>query len=148
MKKVWWSIIILIAKGHIPCFFPKELNPIERVLAQLKQYTKAHCKYFLPSLCKNTTSLQFCTVLIVSLPDCRPQIVHTELGDSRYAYVNFVYNYFIVSRNFKTIPSLCIVSQTMLHVITVSATDLIHHFRYVQPKPQEVRNSTGCTNFL
>ena len=44
---------ILIEKGHIPCFLPKEFNPIERFLAQLKQYTKAHCKYFLPSLCKN-----------------------------------------------------------------------------------------------
>ena len=47
---------MLIEKGHIPCFLPKfhpELNPIERVWAQLKRYTKAHCKYSLPSLRKN-----------------------------------------------------------------------------------------------
>ena len=47
---------MLIERGHIPCFLPKfypELNPIERVWAQLKHYTKAHCKYSLPSLCKN-----------------------------------------------------------------------------------------------
>jgi len=47
---------LLIWKGHIPVFLPKfhpELNPIERVWAQLKRYTKAHCKYSLPSLRKN-----------------------------------------------------------------------------------------------
>jgi transposase len=47
---------MLIQKAHIPCFLPKfhpELNPIERVWAQLKRYTKAHCKYSLPSLRKN-----------------------------------------------------------------------------------------------
>ena len=30
-----------------------QFNPIERVWAQLKRYTKAHCKYSLPSLRKN-----------------------------------------------------------------------------------------------
>lgn len=47
---------LLIGKGHIPCFLPKfhpELNPIERVWAQLKRFTKAHCNYTLPSLRKN-----------------------------------------------------------------------------------------------
>ena len=47
---------MLIEKGHIPCFLPKfhpELNPIERVWAQLKRYTKSHCKYSFPSLRKN-----------------------------------------------------------------------------------------------
>ena len=47
---------MLIEKGHIPCFLPKfhpELNPIERVWAQLKRFTKAHCKYSLPSLRRN-----------------------------------------------------------------------------------------------
>ena len=47
---------MLMDKGHVPCFLPKfhpELNPIERVWAQLKRFTKAHCKYSLPSLCKN-----------------------------------------------------------------------------------------------
>ena len=47
---------MLIDKAHIPCFLPKfhpELNPIERVWAQLKRYTRAHCKYSFPSLRKN-----------------------------------------------------------------------------------------------
>ena len=47
---------MLIEKGHIPCFLPKfhpELNPIERIWAQLKRFTQAHCKYSLPSLRKN-----------------------------------------------------------------------------------------------
>jgi len=46
----------LIQRGHIPAFLPKfhpELNPIERVWAQLKRYTKAHCNYCIQSLCKN-----------------------------------------------------------------------------------------------
>ena len=46
----------LIKRGHIPAFLPKfhpELNPIERVWAQLKRYTKAHCKYTIQSLRKN-----------------------------------------------------------------------------------------------
>ena len=30
-----------------------ELNPIERVWSELKRFTKAHCKYSLPSLRKN-----------------------------------------------------------------------------------------------
>ena len=47
---------MLMDKGHVPCFLPKfhpELNRIERVWAQLKRFTKAHCKYSLPSLRKN-----------------------------------------------------------------------------------------------
>lgn len=47
---------LLIDRGHIPVFLPKfhpELNPIERVWAQLKRYTRAHCQYTLPSLRKN-----------------------------------------------------------------------------------------------
>lgn len=47
---------LLIKRGHIPAFLPKfhpELNPIERVWAQLKRYTKAHCKYTIHSLRKN-----------------------------------------------------------------------------------------------
>ena len=45
----------LIEKGHIPIFLPKyhpELNAVERVWAQLKRYTRGHCKYSLPSLRK------------------------------------------------------------------------------------------------
>ena len=47
---------MLMNRAHIPCFLPKfhpELNPIERVWAHLKRYTRAHCKYSLPSLRKN-----------------------------------------------------------------------------------------------
>ena len=43
----------LIKRGHVPAFVPKfhpELNPIETVWAQLKRYTKAHCKYTIQSL--------------------------------------------------------------------------------------------------
>jgi transposase len=46
----------LVEKGHIAIFLPKfhpELNPIERVWAQLKRYTKGHCKYSIQSLRKN-----------------------------------------------------------------------------------------------
>ena len=46
---------MLIKEGRIPIFlkFHPEMNPIERVWAQLKRYTKAHYKYSLPSLRKN-----------------------------------------------------------------------------------------------
>ena len=40
-------------RGHTALFLPKfhpELNPIERVWGQAKRYSKAHCKYTLPSL--------------------------------------------------------------------------------------------------
>ena len=43
-------------RKHITYFLPKyhpELNLIERVWAQAKRYTKAYCKYSLPSLCKS-----------------------------------------------------------------------------------------------
>ena len=46
----------IIKRGHIPAFLPKfhpKLNPIERVWAQLKCYTKVHCKYTIQSLRKN-----------------------------------------------------------------------------------------------
>ena len=46
---------MLTERGHVPCFLPKfhpELNPIERVWAQLKRFTKAHCKYSIQSLRK------------------------------------------------------------------------------------------------
>ena len=44
---------MLIDRVHIPCFllnFHTELNPIERVWAQLKRYTRAHCNYSFLSL--------------------------------------------------------------------------------------------------
>ena len=43
-------------KRHIVYFLPKfhpEFNPIQRVWAQSKKYTQAHCNYSLPSLRKN-----------------------------------------------------------------------------------------------
>ena len=43
----------LESKGHKALYLPKfhpELNPIERILAQSKRYTKAYCKYTLPLL--------------------------------------------------------------------------------------------------
>ena len=49
----------LVSNGHICVFLPKyhpELNPIERVCAQLKCYVKVHCIYMLPSLKKNSVS--------------------------------------------------------------------------------------------
>ena len=46
-------VTFLEQKGHATLFLPKfhpELNPIERVWAQSKVYTKAPCKYTFPSL--------------------------------------------------------------------------------------------------
>lgn len=46
----------LMDKQHIVYLLPKfhcELNPIERVWAQSKKYTKAYCNYSIVSLCKN-----------------------------------------------------------------------------------------------
>ena len=46
----------IIHKGHITVFLPKfhpELNPIERVWAQLKRYKKSNCKYSIQSLRKS-----------------------------------------------------------------------------------------------
>ena len=46
----------LFERGHIVYMLPKfhcELNPIERVWAQAKRFTKAYCKYLLPSLRAN-----------------------------------------------------------------------------------------------
>ena len=58
---------LLIEKGHIPIFLPKyhpELNPTERVLAQLKRYTRGRCKYSLPSLRTLDHSLAYDTVTV------------------------------------------------------------------------------------
>ena len=47
------SYMFLQQQGHVAFFLPKfhpEMNPIERVWAQAKRYTKAYCKYTLPSL--------------------------------------------------------------------------------------------------
>ena len=47
---------LLTEHGHIAYFLPKyhcELNPIERVWAQAKKYSKAYCNYSIVSLRKN-----------------------------------------------------------------------------------------------
>ena len=46
----------LNSKGFACIFLPKfycELNPIKRVRAQAKRYTRSHCKYSITSLRKN-----------------------------------------------------------------------------------------------
>ena len=44
---------MLLERAHIPCFLPKFHPELNRVWAQLKRFTKGHCKYSLPSLRKN-----------------------------------------------------------------------------------------------
>ena len=47
---------LLTEHGHTAYFLPKyhcELNPIERVWAQAKKYSKAYCNYSIVSLRKN-----------------------------------------------------------------------------------------------
>ena len=61
--------IFRVKSGHIPIFWPKfhpELNPIERVWAQLKRYTKAHCKYSVDSIRKNI-QLSYDTVTLENI---------------------------------------------------------------------------------
>lgn len=52
-----------------------KLNPIERVWAQLKRYTKAHCKYSLPSLRKNIP-LAYDTVTLENIQNHFRKIRH------------------------------------------------------------------------
>ena len=57
-KNEKWRIERLLVEEHqhIACFLPKyrcELNPIERIWAQAKRYTKAYCNYSIVSLRKN-----------------------------------------------------------------------------------------------
>ena len=49
-KKSMIEHMLILAFCHVS---HPELNPIDRVWAQLKQFTKAHCNYSLPSLHKN-----------------------------------------------------------------------------------------------
>ena len=72
----------LMEKGHVPCFLPKfhpELNPIERVWAQLKRYTKAHCKLSLPSLRKNIP-LAYDSVTLENIQNHFRKIRHYMFG--------------------------------------------------------------------
>ena len=53
---------LLLEKKHIPYMLPKfhsELNPVERVWAQAKQYTRAYYKYTLPALCSTINPEHF-----------------------------------------------------------------------------------------
>ena len=50
-------------RRHIAYFLPEyhpELNPIERIWAQAKLYTKAYCKYSLPSLQEYSFGIAIC----------------------------------------------------------------------------------------
>ena len=72
----------LLEKGHIPIFLPKyhpELNPIERVWAQLKRYTKGHCKYTLPLLRKNIP-LAYDSVTIENIQNHFRKVRHFMFG--------------------------------------------------------------------
>ena len=69
-------------KGHICMLLPKyhpELNPIERVWAQLKRYTKAHCKYSFPSLRKNVP-LAYDSVTLENIQNHFRKIRHFMYG--------------------------------------------------------------------
>ena len=73
---------LLVEKGHICVFLPKfhpELNPIERVWAQLKRFTKGHCKYTLPSLRKNIP-LAYDTVFLDNIKNHFRKVKHFMFG--------------------------------------------------------------------
>ena len=72
----------LVQKGHICVFllkFHPELNPIKRVWAQLKRYTKGHCKYTLPSLRKNIP-LAYDTVTLENIRNHFRKVKHFMFG--------------------------------------------------------------------
>ena len=74
---------MLIEKSHILCFLPKfhpELNPIERVWALLKRFTKAHCKYSLSSLHKNIP-LAYDSVTLDNIRNHFRKVRHYMFGD-------------------------------------------------------------------
>ena len=69
---------LLIDKGHIPMFLPKfhpELNPIERVWAQLKWFTRGNCNYSLPSVRKNIP-LAYDTVTLTNIQNHFRKVRH------------------------------------------------------------------------
>ena len=71
----------LVQKGYVCVFLPKfhpELNPIERVWAQLKRYTKGNCKYTLPSLRKNIP-LSYDTVSLENIQNHFRKVRHYNL---------------------------------------------------------------------
>ena len=73
-----------MTRGHTALFFPKfhpEINPIERVWAQSKRYTKAYCKYTLPSL-RSTVPLGLDSVTIENI-----QNFHRKCRHYMFAYL-------------------------------------------------------------
>ena len=73
---------LLVNKGHIPVFLPKfhpELNPIERVWAHLKRYTRAHCYYSLQSLRKNIP-LSYDSVTLENIQNHFRKVKHYMFG--------------------------------------------------------------------
>ena len=77
-------IQFLESKGHTAIFLPKfhpEINPIERVWAMSKQYTKAYCKYTLPSL-RNTIPLGLNSVAVENIRN-----FHRKCRHYMYAYL-------------------------------------------------------------
>ena len=76
-------VTFLEQKGHTALFLPKfhpELNPIERVWAQSKVYTKAQCKYTFPSL-RLTILIGLDTVTVDNIKN-----YHRKARDYMFAY--------------------------------------------------------------
>lgn len=66
------------SKGHKVIFLPKyhpELNPIERVWAQSKRFTKAYCKYNLPSP-RNTIPQGLDSVTVENIQNYHRKVRH------------------------------------------------------------------------
>ena len=77
-------ITYLESRGHTALFLPKfhpKINPIERVWAQSKRYTKAYCKYTLPSL-RNTIPLGLDSVTVENIRN-----FHRKCRHYMYAYL-------------------------------------------------------------
>ena len=77
-------IRFLVTRGHTALFLPKfhpEINPIERVWAQSKRYTKAYCKYTLPSL-RSTVPLGLDSVTLENI-----QNFHRKCRHYMFAYL-------------------------------------------------------------
>ena len=79
-----WETQYLESKGHTALLLPKfhpEINPIERVWAMSKQYTKAYCKYTLPSL-RKTIPLALNSLKVENI-----QNFHRKCWHYLYAYL-------------------------------------------------------------
>ena len=66
-----------------------EFNPIKRVWAQAKQYTKAHCKYSIVSLQKTITpALESAHIILIGV---------SELLTEKIIYTHACKNYYYIS---------------------------------------------------